>query len=319
MMADVGCAGILVADTFCGPMPHMPQEGQLMTIDSMPTTVGGCAANVGIGLVKQELSVDVAGCVGQDTSANVVMDCLKQEKVNCDHVVSTDKLPTSQTVILLIEGQDRRYIHVFGANAAYAASHIDRDWLESLKAFYVGGYFALPGLETRELDEIFRFCRSKGIITILDVVTPQAIDGFGTLTTLLPHVDYFLPNDDEAAKFTGQSNLVDQIRAIQDLGTSTVIITCGEKGAVAAQGGTLWRSEIYRMDAIDPSGSGDGFTTGAITAILRGFPMPHVLQYASALGASATRAVGCTGGLFVGDEAETFIKKSELKIEESTL
>ena len=44
----VGCAGILVADTICGPLPEMPAEGSLVAVDDMPVKVGGCAANVAI-------------------------------------------------------------------------------------------------------------------------------------------------------------------------------------------------------------------------------------------------------------------------------
>ena len=33
-MADVGCAGILVADTFCGPMKRLPQAGELLALDA---------------------------------------------------------------------------------------------------------------------------------------------------------------------------------------------------------------------------------------------------------------------------------------------
>ena len=38
-MADVGCAGILVADTFCGPLKQLPAEGQLLAVDSMPSAI----------------------------------------------------------------------------------------------------------------------------------------------------------------------------------------------------------------------------------------------------------------------------------------
>ena len=63
-MAEVGCAGILVADTFCGPMKRLPREGELLAIDEMPSKAGGCAANVAIDLAKQGVAADVCGCVG---------------------------------------------------------------------------------------------------------------------------------------------------------------------------------------------------------------------------------------------------------------
>jgi hypothetical protein len=72
-MADVGCAGILVADMFCGPMQDLPREGQLLAIDAIEPGAGGCAANVAIGLVKQEFAVDLVACVGTDSSAQSLL------------------------------------------------------------------------------------------------------------------------------------------------------------------------------------------------------------------------------------------------------
>ena len=118
-MADVGCAGVLVADIFCGPMDDLPREGQLLAIDAIEPGAGGCAANVAIGLAKQRISVDLAGCVGTDSSAKSLLSSLEEDGVGCSHVTVTDRFHTSKTVILVVAGQDRRYIHTFGANKAF--------------------------------------------------------------------------------------------------------------------------------------------------------------------------------------------------------
>ena len=95
---------------------------------------------------------------------------------------------------------------------------------------------------------------------------------------------------------------------------NTVVITQGSKGAIAARGDKLWRSDIYKMLAKDPSGCGDAFATGIITGILRDWEMPLMLRYASALGASVTRAIGTTDGLFTADEAESFVNSNPMEI-----
>ena len=318
-MAEVGCAGILVADTFCGPLEALPQEGQLLTLGAMPSKAGGCAANVAIGLVKQGLAVDVVGCLGSDAAAEIVLGELKENGVDCRHVITTDAYPTSQTVILLVEGQDRRYLHVFGANQAFSCKHICRDWIAGLTVFYLGGFFAMPAIEGEPLRELLQFCRDQDVITVLDVVVPQEHRGLGLLESLLPLVDFFLPNDDEAARLTGLADPTEQIRAFQAHGAKTVVITCGERGAVAVCGKDMWRSGCFHVDVVDPSGAGDAFVTGLIAAVLRGWEMPRALAYASALGASAIHSVGCTDGLFTSREAEDFIDANELAFEHSHL
>src|SRR5215469_2597540 len=107
-MTRIGCGGILVKDTFCGPLTALPRPGELVAVDAIKTKAGGCAANVAIDLRKQNLSVDLVGCVGRDGAGETLAKALQAGGVNCDRLFYTPYYPTSETVILLVEGEDRR-------------------------------------------------------------------------------------------------------------------------------------------------------------------------------------------------------------------
>lgn len=319
---QVGCAGILVADTICGPMPALPREGQLLAVDHMPTRPGGCAANVAIDLAKQGVTVDVAGCLGKDAAAHVLLDSFNEYQIGTQRIVYSPELMTSKTAILLVAGQDRRYIHSFGANAAFKVSDIDHEWVRQLQVFYLGGLFLMPAFDPQELTELLKFCRSQGVVTVVDVVIPENATLPVDLRPLLKEVDYFLPNDDEAQRLTGLSDPLAQLRRLVEWGARHVIITLGRRGAIAARKRTgaspaeYWKAGIYSIpNAVDPSGCGDAFDAGLITGILHGWDMPTTLRYASALGGSATRALGTTDGVFNAAEAEQFIHDNPLEIE----
>lgn len=315
-MSQVGCAGILVADMFCGPMKELPREGELLAVQDMPTHAGGCAANVAIDLAKQGVSAEVVGCVGQDASAGVILTELKEHRVGCERIVPVASHPTSKTVILLVQGQDRRYIHTFGANAAFTVAHIQRDWLAGLKVFYLGGLFLLPALHLTELQLLLKFCREQGVMTVVDVVIPQHFQGMAELAPLLPSIDYFLPNIDEASLLTGCSKVEDQTKVFLQAGAGTVIITCGEAGAFAAGKSEFCRAGIFPMPVQDPSGSGDAFDAGIITGILHDWDLPQMMTYASALGASAVRCLGTTQGVFSASEVELFLAHNPLEVKQ---
>jgi len=313
-MTDVGCAGILVEDTFCGPMAQSPPEGQLVAVDAMPTKAGGCAANVAIDLAKQGVRVEIIGCVGRDGAGAVLKEALEARGVGCRQLIFAEGVATSKTVILLVEGQDRRYIHFFGANSSFTIQQIPRDWVAGLKVFYLGGLCVMPGLKLPELSDLLRFCRSKGVVTVVDVVIPQRFSAAAELCALLPQIDYFLPNDDEARALTGAKDPSGQMRSLLARGANTVIITQGREGVAAARGQECWRAGAYSASVIDPSGAGDAFAAGVITGILRGWNMPEMLRYGSSLGASATRAIGTTDGVFTAKEAESFVRSNPLEI-----
>lgn len=313
-MPEVGCAGILVEDTFCGPMGALPAEGALLVLEDMPVRAGGCAANVAIDLAKQGTGVDVVGCVGRDLAAGVLLSEFEAHGVGSSRVVRVEGHRTSQTVILLIEGQDRRYLHVIGANRALTVEHIPRDWLSGLNVFYLGGLFAMPGIDLDQLAALLEFCRTANVVTVVDVVIPQDLRGMERLKPLLPLIDVFVPNDDEARAFTGLTDPFDQLRALQRAGANTVIITRGGLGSVAARGDRTWSCGAYRMNVVDPSGSGDAFTSGVIRSILQGWDLPQTLRYASAIGASATRAAGTTEAVFSAGEAEAFLAANPMTV-----
>jgi sugar/nucleoside kinase (ribokinase family) len=315
-MPNVGCAGLLVEDTFCGPLVALPPEGALQVLDDMPVKAGGCAANVAIDLAKQGIAVDVVGCLGQDGAAGVLLKSLAAHDIGCSRVLRLDGWRTSKTVILLIEGQDRRYLHVVGANRAFTVGHISREWISQLKVFYLGGLFALPGIDLDELASLLEFCRTAKVVTVVDVVAPQDLRGMAQLKPLLPLIDVFVPNEDEARAFTGLTDPFDQLRTFHSAGANTVIITRGGLGSVATREGKTWSCGTYQMDVVDPSGSGDAFTSGVIQSILMGWDLPQTLRYASAIGASATRAPGTTDSVFSAAEAEAFLTQHPLTVTE---
>lgn len=313
-MAQIGCAGILVKDTFCGPLHALPRPGELVTVDAIRTKAGGCAANVAIDLLKQNLTVSLVGCVGRDAAGETLVKELRAARVNCDHLVYTAEYPTSETVILLVEGEDRRYLHTFGANQVFSISQIDCQWLAELDVFYLGGLFAMPGIVTDELLGLLAFCREQKVVTVVDVVLPTNFKRGAEMEKLLPYVDWFLPNDAEAAVLTGQTDPLKAVSVFRDWGAHGLVVTLGERGAVGVLGNEYWRCNAYRWQTVDPSGAGDAFASGLITGIVNDWDFSRSLVYASALGASATRAVGTTDGVLTGIQAEQLVAEQPLTV-----
>jgi sugar/nucleoside kinase (ribokinase family) len=313
-MARIGCAGILVKDTFCGPLKTLPVPGELVAIEAFKTRVGGCAANVAIDLRKQSQTVELVGCIGLDAAGAYLVKELQAAQVNCDQLAYIEEHPTSETVILLVAGEDRRYLHSFGANRAFKVSDIHRDWIAALDLFYLGGLFAMPGIMADELIALLAFAREQKVITVVDVVLPTNFKRAAEMERLLPHVDWFLPNDAEAAALTGKADPLEAIRTFRSWGGHDIIVTLGDQGAVAVFEDECWRANAHPGQVVDPSGAGDAFASGLITGIVKGWAFPQSLQYASLLGASATWMVGTTDGVLTGAQAERAMAEEPITV-----
>jgi sugar/nucleoside kinase (ribokinase family) len=313
--AEVLCAGIIVADHVCSPIDHLPAAGELVTADRLLLTIGGCAANTAVDLVKMGVSVGLVGRVGDDIFGRVVADMLRGHGIDEAGLVVSAGADTSQTMIVNVAGEDRRFIHTFGANALFSARDISLERVARCKALYLGGYLVMPGLKQEELVPVFEAAHQAGAKTVLDVVTPGPGEYLSRLERLLPHVDVFLPNNHEAELITGEREPLQQAEVFRRLGAGTVVITLGGDGAVLVNEKIRLRSGVYPVPYVDGSGGGDAFDAGFVYGLLHSLEADDCLRVASALGASCVRAIGTTPGVFTRSECEAFLREHTLRIE----
>jgi len=299
----VVCAGMIIADLFVSPLRSLPRPGELVVSDGFLLDAGGCAVNTAVILSRLGVRTGLVGKVGDDDYGGWLQRSLARRRILVDGVSTTRRSATSQTVILPVDGEDRRYIHVPGANAELAAADI-APALPGVRVLAIGGYLALPGLDPGEAAGLLAGARTRGTATLLDVVVPRGADNPSkALRPVLPYVDCFLPNQDEARQVTGHDNPADQARALLDWGCASVIITCGADGAVYADPARAIQVRPHPVEVVDGSGAGDAFTAGIILGLVEGWPAEQRLRFAAALGGSVCRGLGCTGTVFTRDEA----------------
>ena len=78
----------------------------------------------------------------------------------------------------------------------------------------------------------------------------------------------------------------------------TVVVTLGEKGAFALStsvAGVYWPG--YRIDLVDPCGSGDAFTAAFLNVLFKGKTLAEAVRHGNALGALVATQEGATGSI----------------------
>lgn len=313
---EIICLGILIADIFPTPLDSIPAAGELSLVERYIMSAGGCAANTAACLRRLGRKVGVVGKIGQDILGDFVLSDLNRHGIDTCAVQRSATHPTSNTYIINVRGDDRRYIHCIGANADFSAKDVGVSTLRDARALYAGGYLLMPGFGQDDLTRLFREAKNLGLKTVLDVVINAGSDAsIKHVEQILPCTDLFLPNEDEARALTGRADPFEQAEIFSCLNPGcTVVITMGRRGALARHQGETFRAGSFQVPSIDESGAGDAFTAGFITAMLEQWPVEEALRFASAVGASCTRALGCSEGVFQYHEALEFVAKNPIQI-----
>jgi sugar/nucleoside kinase (ribokinase family) len=298
MTPRVLCAGILVGDLFVPPLPRLPAAGELLVTDDFLMGAGGCAANVAVVLSKLGVGSRVVGKVGRDAFGDYVTSSLAELGIDVSCIGRSETMGTAKTVIVPVAGEDRRYIHTVGANADLTGQDFGPEAMSGVDVVYLGGYLVLPGLNSPAVVELFETAHRMGARTLLDVVLPgDTKASMDDVRSILPSVDFFLPNDDEARQLTGEQDPERQAACFNEAGADTVIITMGGDGLLVRTVTDTRLLTAPSVEVVDGSGAGDAFAAGLIVGILEGWPLERSLRFANEVGALACTALGCSAGI----------------------
>ncbi len=311
---DCLCAGIVVADHVCDPVDHLPRPGELVLTRRMELTIGGCASNVAVDLATLGRRASIVGLVGDDVFGRSVREALEGRGVDCRHLGTVAGCDTAGTLIVNCLGEDRRFIHSLGANARFTGREVTGELIRPARALYFGGYCLCDSMDPEALAAMFRTAREAGVPTLLDVVLAGSGDHWARLEPVLPFVDYFLPNDDEAFVITGERDAIRQAEAFRRAGARTAIVTCGPRGAVAIGPGERMRIGTHPVAFVDGTGSGDAFVAGFIHGLLAGRTLADCLRYGAAMGASCVTAMGATTGALAAAELDQWVESRPVDV-----
>jgi sugar/nucleoside kinase (ribokinase family) len=314
-VVPVVCAGLVVADHVCPPVDHLPRPGELVAADELLLNIGGGAANTAVDLARLGVTAAICARVGDDAFGRFATETLYGNGVDCAGLVVDPTRATSQTLILNVRGEDRRFIHSVGASAGFVAADLDAVLKRPPRVLHIGYFLILPNLDAAELADRFRRAQEAGTVTLLDVATPGPGQYADQLKVVLPHTDIFVPNSDEAELILGEADPVRQALRFHEMGARRVVVTRGPQGVVSISDDLRVKLGTYPVPFVDGSGGGDAFNAGYIVGLLEGRAEIECLKLGSALGASCVRAVGTTAGVFTRAQADDYVARHELAIE----
>jgi sugar/nucleoside kinase (ribokinase family) len=304
---DCVVVGSCVVDVLVRPVPLSEPigGGRLIESDPLLLTTGGIVSNSGITLARLGMRVAAFTFVGDDEWADVIRRRYAAEGVDTSALVTHPTGATSTTAVLIDPSGERTFMHCVGAPRLLdKQAMLSRlDLFAKSRAMLIGYYPLMTRLQP-DLPEVLSAIRETGCLTALDA----AGDG-GTmdpLSKILPHVDFYLPSEAEAAHQTGLKEPPAIIAAFREAGAKGWLgIKLGSKGALLSpQPGEFIEVAAVKAPGpvVDTTGAGDCFYGGVLAGVLRGLPPAEAGRLGAAVGACCVTGLGATTAIRGYDE-----------------
>lgn len=304
---DCMVVGSCVVDVLARPVPLEAAigSGKLIETEPLRLTTGGIVSNAGITMARLGMRVAALSYVGDDEWAEVVRRRFAAEGIDTSALATNTERATSTSAVLIDAGGERSFAHYAGAPRLLdKQALIGRlDHFARSRAMLIGYYPLMTRLQD-DLPEVLAAIRAVGCLTALDA----AGDG-GTLEPLrhlLPHLDFYVPSEREAAHQTGVADPPAMIDAYRAAGATGFLgIKLGKRGAIVSPR----PGELIEVPAVAPpgpvvdtTGAGDCFYGGLLAGMLRGLSPYDATRLAAAAGARCVTGVGATAAIRDFDE-----------------
>ena len=327
---DVLTAGFIVVDIISARLPRIPDPGELIYAPlGIKLRMGGHPANVSVDLIQMGLergSVGTVGAVGEDLLKDFIREVL-EFKGAVTFLQEVEGMETGKTIILVVEGEDRRCVNEPGANLSLSFDHV----LNVLKEVRPRIFYIASGL-LGEFDfrvwELVKFCKENNIATMIDLVKPIG-KGWNYIHPALKFADVMHCNVYELKGVSGEHDLREGLRWLIRRGVKLPIISDGEKGVISLFQERYIRQPAFTVEVVDPTGAGDALCAGILFKLiqlirtgtkLEELPLEEIskiLMYGQAAGAACIGEIGTTPGV-TADRIRSLIDEQGEKILSST-
>lgn len=286
---DITIAGEINLDFILYGLPQdLPTERELIA-SGFAMTLGSSSAILAHNLAVLGTKVGFVSKVGDDALGRWALDRLAASGADLSRVVEARGMGSGMTVILP-HARERHILTYSGTISELRFEDLDLDYLASAHHFHMSSLFLHRALSAR-IPELFRTMKERGLSTSLDTNDDPDDRWQGALPATLPYVDLFFPNEREAQKITGASDLETASSALAER-VPTVVVKMGAKGALAVRGGERFRAPACEVEVVDTVGAGDSFNAGFLCQYLRGADLETCLWYGNLAAAYSTTARG---------------------------
>jgi len=291
---DVLTIGDLCADLVLSGKDVVPEFGQKeKLVDNYILEMGGSTPIFACQAAKLGLKTTLIGKVGEDVFGDLIRNTLKNAGVEVRYVKKDPSLETGLTV-MLNTGSDRAMMTCLGGIDGVTRADVPDHLLKSTRHFHIGSYFLIKQVRPY-YQEMIRIAKKSGATISLDTNWDPEEKWNSGIWEILPEVDIFFPNTNEALNIAGEKSIESAVRRFQEY-VPMVVIKMAEKGARAFAHGKKFQAEALRVKVADTVGAGDSFDAGFLWGFLRGKSVPECLKAGCICGSLNTTASGGTKG-----------------------
>ncbi|MFH0778748.1 MAG: PfkB family carbohydrate kinase [Candidatus Eisenbacteria bacterium] len=294
---DVVGLGYTATD-YLAIVPRLPELDTKLEARCLSIQGGGPAATALVTAARLGLTAAYIGKVGDDDFGRFMLEELGKEKVDVSAVVCEEG-STSQFAFVMVDENTghRTIVWTRGSVSKLRRGEADLSAVEASRCLI------LDDLEVEAAVEAVERARRAGVPAVLDAGSLRA-----GMDKLIPLCDFVVGTREFAFRFTGERDPAEAARKIFEGTGNVAVVTLGDEGSVCVGGDGVLLQPAFGVQTVDTTGAGDVFHGAFAVGVVKGWAIPRVLEFSSAVAAMKCTRLGGRPGIPDFEGAISFLR-----------
>ena len=254
------------------------------------TVSGGSIANSIVGLSQLGDKVGFIGKVSDDEFGSKYEEGLKKENVKYFYSKKKEELPTGTCLILVTPDSERTMCTFLGTAGKINENDVSSDAIKKSEIIFLEGYLWDEGEPKKAFDKAInnaiKVAMSLSDLFCVDRHKPHF------LNLVKNKLDITFANEQEITSLIEAKNFDEVINFSKQL-NKLVIVTRGEKGAVAINGDEVVESDAQKnLKIVDLTGAGDLFAAGFLHGYINKLSTKQCLEKGTEMSSKVIQQIG---------------------------
>jgi fructokinase len=254
------------------------------------TVSGGSVANSIVGLSQLGTKAGFIGKISDDEFGNNYEEGLKKENVEYFYSKKKEELPTGTCLILVTPDSERTMCTFLGTAGKINENDINSDAINKSEIIFLEGYLWDEGEPKKAFDKAInnanKVAMSLSDLFCVDRHKPHF------LNLVKNKLDITFANEQEITSLIEAKSFDEVINFSKQL-NKLIIITRGDKGAVAVNGDEVVESDIQKnLKVVDLTGAGDLFAAGFLHGYVNNLSAKECLEIGTTMSSKVIQQIG---------------------------
>ena len=301
LIPDIVGIGVCTVDHLV-TVPRMPHRNENMQALNYMRQPGGLASCSLVAAARLGATTKIISRIGDDALGEYIRADLQREGVDVSLLLEEAGSESHVSLILVDEQSgDRSIITRPPTGAAISPAEIKREHFAGARVLFVDNI-------TPATLQLAAWAREANIKVVLDPARPYA-----EIKPLLELVDVPIVPEQWAKAWLPGRPPAEVAQRLFEAGAEIAVVTLGERGAVVCWDQGLRQFPAYPVQVVDTTGAGDAYHGAFMYALLQGWDVPRMAQFASAVGSLNCRAMGGRSALPTRAEVDQFMRLTKIR------